>query len=146
MSTATAEPIVSQDYVSGTHNLRLVVEPIRKKPIGEGSDFYTTPGKVIVFREGRYSTTDQEEIDWLDSHPSHGVLFHKVGFGEGGRTEDDSAAVVAAVVKMAFSGDYQKIADILIAERASYRRPDVIAACETVLNEVNSTPAEQPTE
>jgi hypothetical protein len=146
-ATAVADPqadtqTLSQDYVSSCTELRLIRDPKRKKPIGEGTDFYITDGSRVEFRNGRYTSRDPDEIEWLDNHPNHGVLFHKVGFGEGGRTADDSAGVIQAVIKYAFEGEYKKIADVLIAERSSYSRPDVIAACETVLNEIDSIPAD----
>lgn len=144
-ATAVAEPektVITQDYVSSCVGLRLVVDPVRRKPLGEGTDYIQTDGKTIVFREGRYTARTQEEIDWLDEHPSNGILFHKVGFGADGRTADNSAEVIQSVIKLAFEGEYQKIADVLIAERSSYSRPDVIAACETVLNEIDSLPAD----
>jgi len=143
-TTAVAEPpVITQDYVSSCHNLLLVRTPVRKRQLGEGSDFITTDPDRIQFLEGRYQATTQEDIDFLDEHPSNGVLFHKVGFGADGRTSDNSAEIIASVVKLAFTAEYQKIADILVAERGTYSRPDVIAACETVLNEVGSAATEQ---
>lgn len=145
MSTATAEPtVISQDYVSKCENLRLVKDPIRKRQLGEGTDFITTNGELVQFRDGRFTATTQELIDWLDEHPSNGIHFHKIGFGSDGRTADDSAGIIKSVIELAFTGDYQKIADILVAERSTYARPDVIAACETVLNGVGDTPPEAP--
>jgi hypothetical protein len=140
--TAAEAPTLSQEYLSSCNNLRLRREPIRKKQLGEGTDFTTTDGDGVEFINGRLIASDPGLIEWLDNHPSNGTLFHKVGFGADGNTADNSAQLISEVVKLAFQGEYQRIADIMIAERNTYKRPDVIAACETVLNEVaGSTPA-----
>lgn len=128
----------TEEYISTCNELRLIMAPIRKQQIGEGTDFTFTPGSRIEFRDGRYVTSDPAEIAWLDSHASYGTLFNKVGYGAEGKTADNSAQLIADVVDLAFSGEYQKIAEILVAERGSYRRPDVISACESVLNRVNA--------
>lgn len=139
MSTALLDaPPTSQDYVSTCNDLRLVVDPIRKQRLGEGTDFINTPGKVIKFVDGRYTARDADEMEWLDNHESHGILFHRIGMGADGQTSDNSAEVTSHIVKLAFAGDYKQIADILIAERNSYSRPSIIAACETVLNEAET--------
>lgn len=140
---ATAAPEAPQatrteEYISTCTELRLIMQPIRKKQIGEGTDFTFTGGARVEFRDGRFVTSDPAEIAWLDNHPSCGTLFHKVGYGADGNTADNSAQLIADVVDLAFAGEYQKIADILVAERGSYRRPDVLSACETVLNKVNT--------
>lgn len=141
MSTAVADteaPIRTEEYLSSCNNLTLVRTPVRKKQLGEGADFLTTDPDRIHFVNGRLIASDPELIEWLDNHESYGTLFHKVGFGADGNTADNSAQLIADVVKMAFEGRYQQIADVLIAERNTYSRPDVIAACETVLNEANA--------
>lgn len=139
MSTAILDaPPASQDYVSTCSDLRLVVEPIRKQRLGEGTDFITTPGKLIKFVDGRYTAKTPEEMAFLDDHPSHGVNFHRIGMGADGQTADNSAEVTSRVVKLAFAGEYKQIADILIAERNTFARPGIIAACETVLNEAEN--------
>lgn len=158
MSTDTAAPpdlaapvdeapfFISQEYISSCLNLVLRRgtsyggTPIRKIQLGEGNDFTVSQGDGVKFVDGRYVARNQDEVDWLDSHESAGILFHKVGFGADGQTADNSAELISDVIALAFRGDYQKISDILIAERNGHRRPDVIAACERTLNEL-TTPA-----
>lgn len=149
--TTTAEPTVEapatefvakQNYVSTAKELRLVVKPERRRQLGDTNDFVKIDGKVITFREGSYETDDPTEIEWLDNHPSNGTLFHKLGMGVDGNTSDNSANLIRDIVALAMRGDFQKIADILVAERASYKRPDVLTACETALHELGTMQAE----
>lgn len=130
------EFVGTREYISVTNNLKLVRDPIRKKQLGEGADFTVTQGEHVQFLDGRYSSTDPDEIAWLDEHPQNGILFHQVGLGAEGNAADDSAAVIRAVIGLAFKGNYAQVADVLVKERNTYRRPDVIAACESALNEV----------
>jgi hypothetical protein len=137
-------PRVTQQYTSTCANLRLVKDQIRRKQIGEGKDFTYTDGSVVEFLNGNFETAEPKLVDWLDGHHGAGILFHKIGFGADGHTGDDSARLVSEIIGMAFSGDYQKIADVMLAERNSYSRPDVLAACERILTEAAVETASDP--
>jgi hypothetical protein len=125
------------EYVSATSNLKLVKSPIRKKPLGEGADFYMTEGESIQFLDGRFTTKDAALAEWLDAHSMNGVYFHKVGFGIDGQTADNSAELIRDIIALSFKGDFSAIADILVAERGGMRRPDIVSACESALHELD---------
>lgn len=123
----------SVTFVSPTNELRLVKKPTRRKPIGEGGDFINVPGESVTFREGQLVVSSPELLSWLRDHPEYGRLFHEQG-AEPDRPREDTSAVHSLIMELALEGKTNQIADILVAERSSYSRPDVIAACETALN------------
>jgi hypothetical protein len=90
------------EYVSATSNLKLVKSPIRKKPLGEGADFYMTEGESIQFLDGRFTTKDPEASTGSTS-TMNGVYFHKVGFGIDGQTADNSAELIRDIIALSFT-------------------------------------------
>lgn len=123
----------SVTFVSPTNELRLVKTPTRRKPIGEGGDFINVPGESVTFREGQLVVSSPELLSWLRDHVEYGRLFHEQG-AEPDRPREDTSAIHGLIVELALDGKTDQIADILVAERSSYSRPDVIAACEKALN------------
>lgn len=120
-------------FLSPTNNLRLVEKAARRKPLGEHGDFENIPGVTHEFTEGRLVVSDPETIEWLRDHEALGQLFYEVG-NEPDRPGESTAKIHQAIIDHAFNGEFDKIADILVQERTTLSRPDVIAACEAALN------------
>lgn len=139
----TESTTTSKTFVSKTSNLRLVKKPARRKPIGEHGDFINVPGEDVVFREGRYATSDPGEINFLVDHPNNGRLFHEIGAAPD-RPGENTAELHAEIQNAIFDADYDKVADILVRERTTLSRPDVIAACETALLRAGAAVPEKP--
>lgn len=123
----------SVTFVSPTNDLRLVREPARRRMIGETGDYEMVPGASVQFRDGVLVTSDEAEVSWLRDHEQNGGIFHERG-NEPGRVGGDTADIHREIIKLAFAGSYDAIADILLKERSSLSRPDVLAACEQALD------------
>lgn len=133
----------SVTFHSPTDNLALVITPANRKMNDQGL-WDTIPGKKVQFRNGRFETADSAELGFLRNHPELGRLFHEHG-AERGRQSDSSSAMVAYIVELAIEGQADTIADILVAERNSFSRPEVLAACEKALERIGAmVPAPPP--
>ena len=136
---AEVETPVTATFVSTDNELRLRRKPTRRKQIGETGDFEVIPGEGVQFRDGRLTSTDAAEIEWLRGHEQNGGFFHELGYGAEGRPADDETAVVKEIIRLAFAGQYDEIADLLLKERQTYSRPAVLASAETALEEGQRT-------
>lgn len=61
-------------FTSKSASLSIVVSPVRRR-VDSNGDSYLTEGKRAAFRDGMFSTDDQEIINFLKAHRDFGVLF-----------------------------------------------------------------------
>ena len=61
-------------FTSKSASLSIVVKPIRKR-VDSNGDSYLSEGKRAEFRDGVFTTGDQEIIDFMKAHRDFGVLF-----------------------------------------------------------------------
>ena len=54
-------------YYSKYRQLRLIVKA--SKPVNNGGNLSIIPGKQINFMNGKFSTDDQDEINFIENHP-----------------------------------------------------------------------------
>jgi len=137
----TGAPTVT--FVSKTNNLRLVKKNARNQPIGESGDYRQIPGEDFQFYDGVLNVSDPDDLAWLRAHGELGKLFHERG-AEADRPVEDSSALHKELVELAYDGKFAEIADILTAERSTYSRPDVLAACEAFLTSGGSDVPAKP--
>lgn len=83
--TETPKEVV---YISRYLELKLVMNPSYLKEVG--GKVLIIRGKYIQFHEGVYKTSNQEEVEYLDSHPNFGNVFRKVETADlkGGKSVD----------------------------------------------------------
>lgn len=136
MGTSTDTQSTTVTFHSPTDNLRLVVKAATRKMNDQGQ-WETVPGVAIEFRNGRFTTTDSEQVAFLRQHKEAGRLFHELG-AERDAVRDDEAAMVAHILDLALEGQGEAIADILVTERNSYSRPAVLGACEKALDRIGA--------
>jgi hypothetical protein len=145
------EPAFDEQPIDNTHhyasqylNLTLVMVPTDDVPVDNKGGTRRVPGKKIEFREGRYSTTDEHEIKFLDEHENKDRLFRDV---TADMPKPDSIEALEQVTKATAMRDRETIEAILRRELKEHKREDVMRACEAALEAldvVNSTPAEKP--
>ncbi|MGE5152010.1 MAG: hypothetical protein ACM3II_17985, partial [Rhodospirillaceae bacterium] len=133
----------STTFISPCNNLRLVKTPARRRMVGEGGDFENVPGTDVQFAEGQLVVTDADIYAWLHDHPSNGQLFYELG-AEPDRPGENSADVHKKIMEAVYEGNYDVVADILVQERTTLSRPDVIAACEVALQKAGAQLPEAP--
>lgn len=124
---------VTTTFVSPTNNLRIVRANARRKPVGENGDFINIPGVYSQFIDGQLVVSDPEELEQLRKSDSFGKLFFEFG-NEPSRPGASTADLHRKIMNLTFAGDYAAIADILVGERTTLSRPDVIAACEAAIS------------
>lgn len=61
-------------FTSKSASLSIVVSPVRRR-VDSNGDSYLTEGKRASFRDGAFTTDDQEIISFLKNHRDFGVLF-----------------------------------------------------------------------
>lgn len=129
----TAAETQQQEVVfqSKASNYRLVMVPQRRRQIGESNESEIVGGKAIQFYDGVYKTSDPEEIDFLRNYASNGTFYFEVGSDND--HPDDAAGLLKEVIQKSAEGDFDRIAEILVAERHNLSRPAVITACEAAL-------------
>ena len=66
----------STTFVSKYFQLKLVRESSYTKEIA--GKLLPTKGKYIQFNQGAFTTSDEEEIEFLENHPNFGSIFIKV--------------------------------------------------------------------
>jgi hypothetical protein len=135
-SSTLAAPETPQEEVvfqSEASNYRIVMEPMRRKQIGEGSEVEVVGGRAIQFYDGVHKTTDPEEIAFLRESDSNGQYFWEIGTDADRPT--DASGLIKEIIHKGREGDYDRIAEILVAERSGTSRPDVLAACAAVLED-----------
>lgn len=131
--TAVVDPVI---FLSTCNELRLVKSPQRRKQIGDTGQSEVIGGEDVKFREGRFEARDAEIIAWLQAHDSNGIYFHEMGFGADGKVSDDTPQLMAEIVELAFDGNVDRLADILLAERQTMSRPTVMKACEAAITRI----------
>jgi hypothetical protein len=128
----TTNSTISTTFVSPTNNLRIVFENARRKLVGENGDFVNLPGVYCQFVEGELVVSDPVELDKLRESDSYGKLFFELG-QEPGRPGASTAELHKEILDLVFAGRYDTIADILVKERTTLSRPDVISSCEAAI-------------
>lgn len=118
-------------FHSKASNYRVIMEPQRRRQIGETNESEIVGGKAIQFYDGVYRTSDPEEIDFLRNYASNGVFYFEVGSDND--RPDDAAGLLTEIIKKSQEGDFDRIAEILVAERHGTSRAAVITACEAAL-------------
>lgn len=134
MESSTLTPAAEDQGVifhSEASNYRLVRDPMRRRQLGEANEFEVVPGTTYEFVDGVLRVTDSDDIEWLRNSDSYGRFFWEIG-GDGDRTQN-SADLQKLIMQKALSGDFDGIADILVAERSALSRPEVIASCTAAL-------------
>lgn len=63
-------------YVAKYFNLKLVMDSSYYKEVG--GKVLPVKGKAIQFEQGQYTTSDKDEIEFLENHPNFGSIFIKV--------------------------------------------------------------------
>lgn len=129
-------------FHSEASNYRIVREPSRRKQIGEGSDFEIRDGKIYQFYDGVLRVTDSDDIEWLRDYESNGRYYFEVD--DPNRRATETAALQTEVMEKALEGDFDRIADILVAERHALSRPEIITACTAALNAGDQDQPEPP--
>lgn len=127
-ATETQEEVVFQSKAS---NYRVVMEPQRRRQIGETNESEIVGGRALQFYDGVFKTSDPEEIDFLRNYASNGVFYFEVGSDND--RPDDAAGLLTEIIKKSQEGDFDRIAEILVAERHGTSRAAVITACEAAL-------------
>jgi hypothetical protein len=123
-------------FHSPTDSLTLVRTPANRRMNDQGQ-WDTIPGSRITFSSGRFETSDAGELSFLRGHDQLNRLFFEHG-AEVGRASDSAGAMVAYIVDLAIEGQAHTIADILVAERNAFSRPEVLAACEKALERIGA--------
>lgn len=123
-------------FHSPTDALKLVIKQATRRMNDQGQ-WETVPGTAIQFSAGRYVTSNASELEFLRGHKELNRLYFEHG-AERGRATDSAGAVVAHVLELALEGQAETIADILLRERNSHSRPEVLAACEKALERIGS--------
>lgn len=142
-TTAPIDPITSPElegpplatFLSNCLNYKLVVKPQRRKQVGETGEFFLEHGNYIEFRDGRLvvPADRQDMYDFLKNHPEFGRAFYEMGRDASGALLDDSGEVTQRIVQLTFAGDFDAIADILLAELNGKERPSIIKAAEAAI-------------
>lgn len=127
-TTTAAEEVT---FHSEAGNYRVVMEPMRRHRVGESNEVEVVGGKDIQFYDGVYTTKDPEEIAFLREYESNGRFYWELG--SSADTPGDARGLIREIVKKGYEGDFARVAEILVAERTAQSRPDVLAACEAVL-------------
>lgn len=134
MESSTVEPAAVEEGVvfqSEASNYRVVREPQRRVQIAETNEFEVRPGRTFEFYDGVLRVTDSDDIEWLRNYESYGKLYWEIG------TEEDrsisAAELQKEIMEKALEGDFDRVADILVAERTGQSRPGIIAACVAAL-------------
>lgn len=119
-------------FMSRILHQRVVLIPGRTVYNAHGQEVGTEPGITAEFQNGRYATSDPEEIELLRRRMAapDGPAIWEV--------DPLSLAPDATELLMSLVGaDPATIAAVLAEERAGYERPSVIEACERALSQVS---------
>jgi len=123
-----ANPRVKK-FVAKAGNLRLTI-------VGdnEESDKYgrliIKKGRFIQFVDGKYSTSDNDEIEFLREHPGFNTPGAKTGFTEidASINAPDPAELLATVSQLAIDGDLKTLKLIYERESETWNRAAVLAS------------------
>ncbi len=145
MESSTYEPVAVEEGVvfqSEASNYRVVREPQRRVQIAETNEFEVRPGKTFEFYDGVLRVTDPDDIEWLRNYESYGQYFWEIG------SEEDRSVSAAElqkeIMECALAGNFDRVADILVAERTAESRPGIIAACVAALEAGDEEPPTLP--
>lgn len=127
-TTAAPEGVL---FTSTADNYRVVKSPARRKPLGESGEYEVVKGKSFQFFDGELRVTDPDDIAWLREYPSYGMYYFEPEIAP---VPESSAGIQRVIMEKALAGDFDSIADILVAERTALSRPDVLASCEAAIN------------
>ena len=122
-------------FRSRSRRLRVVVRAQRPRYDQYGQQREADAGIVAEFHEGLYTTRDPEIVWSLMTRQSFNREFFRVGMEPD--AVPDSAPVIDRLVKAAIELEVGLIEEILTAERAGDKRPDVIALAETSLRRIH---------
>lgn len=114
-------------FISRVSNDRMVMHPADEQYIN--GRWVQTPGKTLEFQHGRYTTSDQDEIDHIRRRLSEPNGPQDVWELEAGAEAPDPAPVLAELAVASREEAEQILAD----ELAGYERPVVIDTAEKVI-------------
>lgn len=119
-------------FVSTSNNLALVRVPTRRTADLSTGVAVKADGEKIRFKDSRYTTSDPGEIEFLEEHKNKGYLFHELE-----QAPPDPAGTIDEIIEAAVDGDADKIASLLVTERHSHSRPEVLAAARKALEKID---------
>lgn len=125
-------------FTSPTNNLRIVKIKTTRR-MSESGEWDERPGQTLTFSEGQFRCDkDSDEYRFLHEHPSNGSndgasrsLFYEIGDEPPSLAETNE--LLRKVLDLALDGELEALADLLVAERSSESRPEVIAAIEKAI-------------
>lgn len=138
MATATkSKPKQKQEevtFLSRYRNMRYVVIPVDTERNHQGRVIRKLPGKDIRFDVREFTTSDEEEIEFLRKHPDYGVNLWEKDHPAPGEPEPTFTQQQDRIMQALAERDSDAIRKIVEEENKTHKRESVLRTAEGALS------------